>query len=152
MKKIQFTETINASAEKVYKVTLGIDSIENYKKWTAEFNPTSSYIGTWAKNSKMLFIGTGENGEKGGMVSMIAENIPNKFVSIKHIGMVQGDIEITEGPEVEKWTGSLENYTFIENDGITTLTIDIDVAEEYEEYFNDTWPRALRALKQICES
>jgi hypothetical protein len=37
------------------------------------------------------------------MVSKIVENITNKFVSIKHCGLLMGDKEITEGPDVEKW-------------------------------------------------
>ena len=46
------------------------------------------------------------------MVSKIAENIPNRFVSIQHYGLLKADKEITEGPEVEKWANGFENYTF----------------------------------------
>lgn len=152
MKRIQFKKEIHAPAEKVYNIMLGIDSLESYKQWTAAFNPTSTIIGNWEKGGKMLFIGTDENGKQGGMVSRIEELIPNKFVSICHYGMLDGDVEITEGPHVEKWAGGHENYTLEENNGQTTVTVDIDVAEEYLDYFNETWPNALDILKQICES
>ena len=46
MKKIQFEIIINASAEQVYKTMLGINAIDTYNQWTAEFNPTSTYEGT----------------------------------------------------------------------------------------------------------
>lgn len=105
MKKLQYTIEINASADEVYNTMLGIDNIETYNLWTAEFNPTSTYEGSWEKESKIYFVGTDESGKKGGMVSEIVENIPNQFVSIRHYGILDGDQEITEGPEVEKWAG-----------------------------------------------
>lgn len=151
MKKLQYTIDINASAEKVYNTMLGIHHIETYQQWTAEFNPTSTYEGNWKKGSKMYFIGTDEHGKKGGMVSEIAENLPYTLVSIRHYGMLDGDTEITEGAEIEKWAGALENYTFHEHNGITTVTIEIDMAEEYLDYFNTTWPKALETLKRISE-
>lgn len=130
---------------------LGIGNIETYEQWTAEFNPTSTYVGSWEKGSKIYFVGTDENGKRGGMVSEIADNIPYQFVSIRHIGFLDGENEITEGSEVEKWAGSLENYSFDEINGVTTVTIECDAAEDYLDYFNSTWPRALNKLKEIAE-
>ena len=124
MKKLPFTTTINAPLERVYDCMLGISNKSTYEQWTALFNPTSSFEGSWEKGSKILFVGTDEQGKKGGMVSEIAENIPNKFVSIRHYGIVKDDKEITTGPEVEKWAGGFENYSFEENGGMTTVTVD----------------------------
>lgn len=152
MKKLQYTINIKASAEKVYNAMLGINNIKNYEQWTAEFNPTSTYEGTWEKGSKMYFIGTGEDGKRGGMVSEIEENIPNKFVSIRHYGLLQEDKEITTGAEVEKWAGGHENYSYEENNGITTVTVEVDVAENFIDYYNTTCPKALEKLKEMCES
>ena len=86
------------------------------------------------------------------MVAEIAENIPNKFVSIRSYGILKGDIEITEGEEIEKWAGGLENYTFEENNGMTTVTVDVDMTDDYVDYFNETYPKALNKLKSILES
>ncbi len=151
MKNIQFNVSINAPANKVYDVMLGINNKSSYEQWTALFNPTSTYDGSWNKGSKMLFIGTDEKGEKGGMVSEIVDNIPNRFVSIRHYGIVQANVEITEGPEVEKWANGFENYTFEENNGITTVTVDLDTTEDFLDYMNQTYPKALDKLKEICE-
>lgn len=151
MKRLEFKIDIKASAEKVYNTMLGIDNIENYEQWTAEFNPTSTYEGSWEKGTKIYFIGTDENGKKGGMVSEIADNIPFRFVSIRHYGILDGDNEITEGPEVEKWAGGLENYSFHEHHGVTRVTVESDVAEEYLDYFNTTWAKALNKLKELAE-
>jgi hypothetical protein len=149
MKKLRYKVDINAPKRDVYNKMI---SPETYKTWTAEFNPTSEFEGSWEKGGKIKFVGTDENGKKGGMVSEIAENIPGEFISIHHYGILDGDNEITSGPEVEKWAPAYENYTFEENNGLTTVTAEIDTNEEYEEYFNKTWPKAFARLKEICES
>ena len=151
MKKIQFTITINALANKVYTNMLGLNDKSTYEQWTALFNPTSTYEGSWEKGQKMFFVGVDENGEKGGMVSRIADYVPNQFVSIQHYGLVKGSEEITTGPEVEKWANGLENYTFEESNGVTTVTIDLDTADEFEDYMNEFYPQALNKLKELCE-
>ena len=151
MEKLQFKISINAPVTKAYDFMLGIKSKSTYEEWTSLFNPTCTYEGSWDKGSKILFMGTDENGEKGGMVSKIVENIPNQFVSIQHFGILQGDKEITDGPEVEKWANGLENYTFEENNGTTTITVDLDMTEDFVDYMNDTYPKALNKLKEICE-
>ena len=151
MKKLQFTKDIKASAEKVYNTMLGIHNIETYQHWTSAFNPTSTYIGNWEKGSKIYFVGTDENGKKGGMISEIADNIPFSFVSIRHYGILDGENEITEGAEVDKWAGGLENYSFEENNGVTTVTIEVDAMEEHLDFFNSTFPKALDKLEEIVE-
>ena len=151
MQKLQFKKEINASAQKVYETMLGLKDKSTYEYWTATFNPTSSYEGSWDKGSKIHFVGVDENGKKGGMASEIVEHQPANFVSIRHYGFLDGDIEITTGEQVEKWAGGHENYSFQENNGITTLTVDMDTIDEYLEYFNDIYPKALDKLKEISE-
>src|SRR5918993_4745909 len=160
MKKLQFKTSINAPVTMVYDFMLGISNKSTYEQWTAMFNPTSSYEGSWEKGTKILFIGVDEKGEKGGMVSRIVENVPNKFVSIQHYGLLKADKEITEGPEVEKWANGFENYTFEENNarpddpvgrGTTTVTVDLDTTEDFLDYMNQTYPKALDKLKELCE-
>jgi hypothetical protein len=153
MKKLHFTTTINAPVSKIYDCMLGINNKSTYEQWTALFNPTSTYEGSWEKGSKILFIGVDEKGEKGGMVSKIVENIPNQFVSIQHYGLLKGGEEITEGPEVEKWANGFENYTFEESNGIVIVNAGLlNIPEEFIDYMNDTYPKALEKLKEICEN
>ncbi len=151
MKKLQFKTTIKAPVNKVYDTMLGLSNKNSYEQWTALFNPTSSYEGNWNKGSKIYFVGVDEHGEKGGMVSEIADNIPNRFVSIRHYGLLKGTEEITTGPNVEKWANGRENYTFEEINGTTTVTVDLDTAEDFEDYMNESYPKALAKLKEICE-
>lgn len=151
MEKLQFNKEINATARQVYETMLGLQYKSTYEYWTSAFNPTSTYEGSWEKGSKILFTGQDENGKKGGMVSEVEEQQPAKFVSIRHYGFLDGDTEITTGEQVEKWAGGHENYSFEENNGITTVTVDMDTVEEYLEYFRNTYPAALEKLKEICE-
>ena len=151
MQKLQFKKEINASAQKVYEVMLGLNDKSTYEYWTSAFNPTSTYEGSWKKGSKIHFVGTDENGKKGGMVSEVAENKPAEFVSIHHYGFLDGDTEVTTGDQVEKWAGGHENYSFEEKDGITTVTVDMDTIDEYLDYFNNTYPNALNKLKEVAE-
>ncbi len=151
MEKLQFKVNINAPVADVYDFMLGITSKSTYEQWTSLFNPTSSYEGSWDKGSKILFIGVDEKGEKGGMVSRIVENRPNQFVSIQHYGLLQGDKEITEGPDIEKWANGYENYSFEESNGTTTVIVDLDTTEDFVDYMNEKYPPALDKLKEICE-
>jgi hypothetical protein len=151
MKKLQFKVNIIAPIARTYDFMLGITSKSTYEQWTSLFNPTSTYEGSWETGSKILFIGVDEKGEKGGMVSKIVENIPNRFVSIQHYGLVKADDEITEGPEVEKWANGFENYSFVESNGTTSVTVDLDTTEEFLDYMRQAYPKALDKLKEICE-
>jgi len=145
---MHFEITIKASVEMVYKKML---ESETYSEWTSVFNPSSHFSGSWEKGSKILFLGTDRNGTRGGMVSRIRENIPNRFVSIEHLGIVEDGEEIYSGPKVEVWAGALENYTFIPKGSDTLLEIDLDVDSDWKNYFAETWPKALKKLKSICE-
>ena len=151
MIKLQFIVNIEAPVETVYDRMLGLTNKSTYEQWTSTFNPTSTYEGSWDKGSKILFIGVDEKGEKGGMVSRIMENIPCKFVSIQHYGLVKAGEEITEGSEIEKWANGFENYTFEESNGLTTVTVDLDTIEDFLSYMNQNFPKALGKLKEICE-
>ena len=151
MQKLQYTITITAPAARVYDLMLGLSNKSTYEQWTALFNPTSSFEGSWEAGSKMQFVGVDEHGEKGGMLSRIAENRPSEFVSIQHYGLIQGGKEVTEGPEVEKWANGFENYTFVSEGINTTVTVDLDAIDEFADYMNETYPQALLKLKEMCE-
>lgn len=143
-----FEIEIPATVDKVY--TTMIDP-EHYKTWTKVFNETSHFKGSWAKGSDMHFIGQDAEGNVGGMVSRIKENRMNQFISIEHLGLIQGEAIITEGPMVESWAGALENYYFIDQGGSTLLRVQMDTNEEFKSYFESTWPKALEVLRELCK-
>ncbi len=152
MKKLRYSKEISASPERVYDAMLGLSDKQTYKEWTAAFNPTSSWEGGWNTGDKILFVGISEDGSKGGMVARIAENDPGKYVSIEHYGILENGVEITEGEKVKGWSGAHENYRFEAIPNGTRVTAEVDTVEEYVSYFDETWPKALDALKLVCEA
>jgi hypothetical protein len=151
MQRLNFSIDIKAPAQKVYESMLGLKDKSTYQQWTIPFNPTSSFEGDWSLGSTMRFVGVDENGKKGGMLSEIAEHEAAAKVAIRHIGFIAGDQEITSGPEIEPWIGAMEIYKFEEQNGITTVTVDLDMGEDYIDYFKETYPKALVQLKEYCE-
>ncbi|MRS05573.1 hypothetical protein EG832_20515 [bacterium] len=99
----------------------------------------------------MLFIGEDGDGNVGGMVSRVKENIPNSFVSVEHYGIIENGQEVTSGPQIDLWGGAIESYGFSEKDGKTLVTVDMDSIKEFKTYFEESWPKALKLLKEICE-
>jgi hypothetical protein len=147
MEKMNFAVSINAQKEKVWN-TLWQDA--TYRKWTSAF-AEGSYAVTdnWKEGTKVLFL----DAKGSGMVSMVAENKPNTYMSIKHLGEVKDGIEDTTSERVQQWHGAMENYTLIETPDGTDLKIDIEgnMPGEFKDYFVNTWPKALEKLKQLAE-
>ena len=148
LETISFEILINAAPEKVYSTML---DKKFYNEWTSVFNPSSSFEGSWEKGAEIRFIGIDKDGSKGGMISRIEENVANKFVSIHHLGIILGGVEIMEGPEVDEWAGAHENYTFETKGERTLLKVDFDTNQMLKTYFKETYPKALERLKLICE-
>ncbi|NWJ40628.1 MAG: SRPBCC domain-containing protein [Geothrix sp.] len=145
MKRLQFTTLIQAPRDQVWETMLGPVT---YRIWTAAFMEGSYFEGTWAKGQRMRFLAPGGNG----MVSEIAESRPHEFLSIRHLGEIKEGVEDTESEAVRSWTPCFENYTFTEAGPATELTVDMDMAETFEEYMTGVWPRALSLLKTLCEA
>jgi hypothetical protein len=124
---------------------------KTYRIWTKAFDEGSYYLGSWDKGSEIRFLATDPSGKLQGMYSKIKENIPYQFISIEHLGaIVNGQIDVTSD-EVKAWAPSLENYTLAETGRGTELKVDIEVVEDYKPMFEGMWPRALTALKELCE-
>ncbi|MBT8220447.1 MAG: SRPBCC domain-containing protein [Bacteroidia bacterium] len=149
METLQFSVLIEASPEVVYKTII---DPSHFQKWTSIFSPTSYFEGNWAEGSKMRFLAKDEEGNLSGMLSRIKKNTPNQFISIEHYGWIQNDKEVTAGKDVEAIKGALENYTITKEDNLTKVTIDSDAFPEMEDFFLETWPKALEILKEICET
>ncbi|KQS36413.1 SRPBCC domain-containing protein [Pedobacter sp. Leaf194] len=140
MEKLKFKKEINASAEKVWEVLLGVST---YPLWTAVFAAGSTVETDWKKGSKAYF----SDGKGHGMVSRIEENIPNQFISIKHLG------EFKDGKEDlnKDWGEAFENYTLETVEGKTLLTIDLQISKDWVDYMEKTWPAALEKVAELAE-
>jgi Activator of Hsp90 ATPase homolog 1-like protein len=152
MEKMNFNIVINATPEKVWKVLWTDDT---YRKWTSAFVEGSYAKTDWKKGSKALFL----DGKGQGMVSKIAENRPNEFMSIEHLGEVKDGVEDTSSERVKEWAGAHENYTLKkvnlpagQTGAKTELSVDMDMNDEFKEMFTKIWPVALNNVKKLSEN
>lgn len=148
METIQFSILINADKQKVWDTML---EDKTYREWTKAFHAGSYYEGNWKKGSEIRFLGPNEDGTLGGMLSRIDENIKYQYISIEHLGVIKNGKVDTTSEEAKKWTPSFENYTFTEKGNQTELKIEMMVDPSYKAMFEDMWPKALDALKNLSE-
>ena len=144
MEKNEFKILIDAPPEKVWNVLWNDAS---YPQWTSAFAEGSKVETDWKEGSKVLFL----DGKGQGMISIIAKKKPNEFTSFKHIGTVNNGVEDLDSPQTKEWAGALENYTLKNTGGKTELVVDMDMTEEYKDYFIKTWPMALDKVKELAE-
>ncbi|NSL86379.1 SRPBCC family protein [Chitinophaga solisilvae] len=142
MEKHQFSIAINAPREKVWNVLWDNDS---YQQWTSVFSEGSRVETDWKKGSKALFL----NADRDGMLAIIDENIPNEFMSFRHVGEVKKGVEENASQD---WVNSHENYRLTDNNGKTTLLVEMDITAEWKEYFDKTFPQALAKVKELAEA
>lgn len=145
MERLNFSININAPKEKVWKV-LWDDS--SYREWTSAFSE-GSYAEThnWKEGTEVKFLDP--NGS--GMVSIVAANKPNEYMSFKHLGEVKDGLEDRSSDKIKEWAGAMENYTLKEKDGVTELAVNMDTADEYKDMFMKMWPNALDNVKTLSE-
>lgn len=141
MEKVEFKKEINATPEKVWEILLGKD---NYPKWASIFAEGSTAETDWQKGSKAIF----HDGKGLGMVARIEENIPNKFISIKHLGAIKDGVEDLN----QNWGNAFENYSLEAKENRTILTIDLNVPKDWLQYMEETWPKALDKVAELAEN
>ena len=120
----------------------------SYKRWASAFAEGSYFDGSWEQGGKIKFLAPSGDG----MVSEIAENRENEFISIRHLGYYSNGVEDTTSDSVRAWAPAYENYTFIQIPEGTKLLIELHVSSEWEQYMNEAWPKALDLLKGFCEA
>ena len=139
MKTLKFVVKIQAPAAKVWEVLWNDDT---YRKWTTVFHEGSHAVSDWKEGSKILFLGP--NGD--GMFSIIEKKTDNMLMVFKHLGELKNGIETASD-----WGEARERYDLTEESGATELTVTLDSVEEFQDYFSDTFPKALDIIKQISE-
>ncbi|MFN3753665.1 SRPBCC domain-containing protein [Flavobacterium sp.] len=145
MKTLTFSIDISAPKEKVW-YSLWDD--ENYENWTTAFSEGSFAVSDWNEGSKIYFCDPNGNG----MNSKIVTKKPFDTMTFKHFGELKDFTELPETEITKTWSGSEERYDLTENNGVTTVTVHVDIVESHLDYFNDAFPKALEILKNIAES
>ena len=145
METQKFKITIDAPPEKVWEILWNDAS---YGAWTSFFSEGSRAETDWKTGSKVLFL----DGKNNGMVSVIAQNIPNELMSFIHLGTVKNGVEDLVSEKVSEWSGAKENYTLKKVNGKTELTVEMDEPpKEVKDYFMTTFPKALDKVKELAE-
>jgi Activator of Hsp90 ATPase homolog 1-like protein len=140
MKTLEFSIEIDAPKTKVWEA---LWNDESYKKWTSVFSNSSHAVSDWQEGSKILFI----DDNKDGLSAIIDKKIPNERMTFKYLGEMKNGEEI-----VNEWTGALEDYRISEKNGGTELKVIMDVTDEFEGFFNETFNKALNIIKDISEN
>lgn len=141
MSTLTFSTKIDAPKEKVWE-TLWNDA--SYRKWTAPFMEGSYAESDWNEGSKILFLTP--NGD--GMFGVIQKKEFPFQMTFKHLGEVKNGIE-----EPKDWGESTESYYLAGEDGSTELTAKLEMNDSagMEQYFKETFPKALEIVKQMSE-
>lgn len=144
MEKIQFKTTIKGRKEGVWEVLWGDTT---YQKWTSVFGEGSHAESDWNEGSRVLFL----DGKGNGMYSVIARKIENEYMSFKHLGSIEDGKEIPFAGEMASWSEAQEDYTLVETDGFTELTVELDTEEEFKAFMTEKFPLALAKVKEFAE-
>lgn len=144
IRKHTYQVEINASAKKVWEVLFNDDT---YRQWTNVFSAGSYYTGELKQGGRVHFL----TPEGSGMYADVIVFTPYTNLMFQHIGEVAGFVEKPMDEATEKWTGAIENYILKEKGLVTTLLVEIDIAPESVEYFNDTFPRGLEKVRDLAE-
>ena len=145
MKKLTYKTDIKTSKKLVWETM--IDPIA-YNSWVRPFSEGAQYVGEWKEGSHILFITPG----KGGTKAVLETYKPYELMVGKHIALIKSNGEEDTDSEMAKsWLGTIETYRFSEENGYTTLTVEMETNEKFESMFSESWPKALDILKGICE-
>lgn len=119
---------------------------DTYRKWTAAFMEGSYAESSWEQGDKISFLTPGGNG----MFGVIENKVVNEQMTFRHLGEIKNGIE-----ENKNWGNATESYFLSETGDGTLLKVILTMDEsnsDFEKYFNETFPKALAVLKQVCES
>ena len=136
---------INASKERVW---FALWDPYHYSKWNSVFCEGSYAITNhWEQGSRVHFLSPQGNG----MYSTVTENKMPEKMSFTHIGKLKDFQEMPLDDEAKKWTGGQEKYLLSHDNGITTLTVRVDVFDMFIDFFDASFPKALDLVKQLSE-
>lgn len=138
---MKFTIQIEAARTKVWD-TLWQDAA--LRQWAGIIDPGTYLVGELREGNEVQFI----SGNGYGVTSLIEKLVPGELLVLRH----QADTQDDGARERDKqWTGGTESYQLTEQDGATRLTIAFDVPPELEQYFEDTYPKAMETIKSLAE-
>ncbi len=143
MNKIEFSIEIHTSAEKVWN-TLWED--KTFREWSNIIDEGTYMKGELREGGEIEFI-SGNSGY--GVTSLVEKLIPGEFLLLRHKADTQ-DVGARE--RASEWTGGAETYSLSQKGDLTILSTVFDVPATQEEYFRNTYPKALAKIKLLAEN
>ncbi len=144
-KVIKKTIYIPAPKEKVFEVL--VDD-ECTKHWFAEFGEGAHAETTWEEGSKAAF--TDDSGS--GLVGVVMVNRPGEILSVKYTGIVVDGLEDYDSELAKEVKDTMETYVLTEKEGITTLSVDVDMSDEYYDIMSEAWDNAIKKISELAIS
>jgi hypothetical protein len=144
LERLHWSIDISAPTSSVYQMLIGTRS---YTQWTSAFGDGLYFEGSWQEGERMRFL----TPEGHGVISEVAENRPDAFLSLRHVGYIMDGIEDTDSEAIRGWAPAYENFTLTAASHGTTLVVEQDMTDAFES-MAETWPKALENLKALCES
>jgi len=144
IKRLVFTQEINASANEIWNTMWDKDS---YPKWATIFCEGTYFTGEMEMGNRIHFL----TPKGDGMFSDVGYMIKDKLMILSHIGTLSDFKEMPLDAETERWTGSFEIYKLEEKDGKTTITAEADCVDKYVIYMEEKFPLALQEVKKLSE-
>jgi hypothetical protein len=142
MQKQQFSIEIKAPRERVWN-TLWED--KTFRIWGSIIDEGLYMVGEIGEGNKVQFISSVSGY---GVTSLVEKLVPKEYLLFRQMA---DTIDSGERGREKEWTGGTESYWLAENDGVTTLTLDIDVPPGQEETFKNRFPKALERVKTLAE-
>lgn len=135
MKPLEFKTEINANPEKVWKT---LWEAESYKEW----NSGNTFEGSWNEGEEMKFLDPKSNG----MYSLVEKNIPQKELTMKHLGWIMNGELSPQG-----WEDSRISYLVSPTENGSELQIKINSLDEFADFYNGFIPKVSEKIKEISE-
>jgi uncharacterized protein YndB with AHSA1/START domain len=145
MKTIQKTKQINAPKEKVWNVLLE----DTYNRiWMAEFMEGSHAKTDWIVGHKVRFLDNDNNG----IVGRILTKQPYDVIEMEYDGEVKNGEDDFESDLAKSMKGATENYYLSEENGVTTLKIEVNMDEKWHDMMSAAWDKALDKIDELSIS
>ncbi|WP_348797714.1 SRPBCC domain-containing protein [Flavobacterium adhaerens] len=145
MKTLEFTISIEATREKVWKV-LWDDA--TYRDWASVFCEGTYAVSNWNQGDSIQFL----TPDGSGMNSVIFKKVDCEYMAFKHLSDIKEFKVLPVEENIEGWSEAMETYSLSSNGTGTLLVGTMDLVEEYIDYFETTFPKALARIKEISEN
>lgn len=142
MKHLQFSIQVFASKERVWQI---LWNDRTFRDWASIIDEGTYMKGAIEEGNEVQFISS-VNGY--GVTSLVEKLDPNQFVLFRHAADTK---ESGLKERKKEWTGGAESYSLNETNGVTTLTVEIEVPQEQEGTFAVRLPKALERIKILAE-